>query len=445
MTEQLERGAEITKLARLLDVAPKELAYLEDVPAGALAEFREQVTDRLFSGDAARLKRVAASSKLLPIPLTVKIAQLAFGPMLCAATSGLIEPDRAAKISARVPIPFLGDIATMMDPRRASDVIAAVPAHVVAQVGRHLIDRDEHVTMGRFVSFLPRETLRAALEQIPDDAALLRVAFVIEGKDRLDELLDVARDRILGLIRAAYEHDMWGEALDLISNLNLANRAELGDLAATQDDELLDALIRAAQRMGAWQDLLPVIAAMSPESLHRLLRVPAVLESDVLDQIAAAATEHDGWGQLLPIAAALPAEARERLLALPIVQRDDVLVAIVDAAIVTDAWPELVPLVAELPLEPRRRAARAIGDLPPAALSRALADLGTVLTDDLAPTVWAALVEIKDDLPEEVRRAVVVSAQGAGRDDVVAVLSSGGSGDGAPRRPRPRPAARDAG
>lgn len=439
MTEQLERSAEITKLARLLEVTPKDLGYLEDISAAALAEFREQVTDRLFSGDAGRLKRVAASSKLLPIPLTVKIAQLAFGPMLCAATSGLIEPDRAAKISARVPIPFLGDIATMMDPRRAADVIAAVPPHVVAQVGQHLIERDEHVTMGRFVSFLPRETLRAALKQIPDDVALLRVAFVLEGKDRLDELLDAARDRILGLIRAAYEHDMWGEVLDLISHLNLANRAELGDVVATQDDDLLDALIGAAQRMQAWPDLLPVIAAMSPASLHRLLQVPAVLESDVLDQIATAANEHDGWGQLLPIAAALPVEARARLLALPLVQRDDVLIAIIDAAIATGGWPDLVPLVAELPLDPRRRAARFIGALPDAVLTRAIADLGSVLTHDVDPAVWVALVEIKDDLPDAVRRAIVVSAQGAGRDDVVAVLSAHQEGAG---RPRPRPGPR---
>ncbi|HEV7206363.1 MAG TPA: hypothetical protein VGN18_17285 [Jatrophihabitans sp.] len=440
MTEQLERSAEITKLARLLDVTVKDLAYLEHVSAAALAEFREQVTDRLFAGDAGRLKRVAMSSKLLPIPLTVKIAQLAFGPMLCAATSGLIEPERAARISARVPIPFLGDIATMMDPRRAADVIAAVPAQVVAQVGRHLIERDEYVTMGRFVSFLPRETLRVALQEIPDDAALLRVAFVLEGKDRLDELLDVARDRILGLIRAAHEHDMWGEVLDLISNLNLANRAELGDLAATQDDDVLDALIGAAQRMQAWPDLLPVIAAMSPPSLHRLLQVPAVLETDVLDQIATAATQHDGWGELLPIAAVLPPEARRRLVALPLVQRDDVLAAIIDAAVATRAWPALVPLVAELPPDPRRRAAQAIGRLPAPVLTAALAELGSVLTADLAPSAWAALVEIKDDLPDPVRRAIVVSAQGAGRDDVVAVLSAG-SGRAARPRPRPEPRA----
>src|SRR5438445_13051598 len=92
MSETLERGAEITKLARLLGVEPKELGYLDRIPASALRTFREQTTDRLFAGDAARLHRVAAASKLVPVPLTVKIAQAACGPSVCAGTAGSLEP-----------------------------------------------------------------------------------------------------------------------------------------------------------------------------------------------------------------------------------------------------------------------------------------------------------------------------------------------------------------
>lgn len=279
MSEQLERSAEITKLARLLDVPTDELAYLAEIPSSALARFREQVADRLFGGDAERLKRVAAASKLLPLPLAVKLAQLAFGPLLCAATAGLLEPARAAKLSAKMPVPFLADVATMMDPRRAAAVIAAVPTPVVVAVGRELIDRGEYVTMGRFVGLLSQSTLRAAVPAIESDEALLHTAFVLEDKDRLDDLLAVARDRVDGLIRTAHEHDMWAEALDLISHLDLANRAELGDLAAAQDDELLDSLIRTVHELGNWDDMLPVLMAMSPQSLSRLAELRVVVES----------------------------------------------------------------------------------------------------------------------------------------------------------------------
>ena len=61
---------------------------------------------------------------------------------------------------------------------------------MVVAVAKELLARDEYVTMGRFVSYLTPETLRAAIPEIPDDAALLLVAFVIEGKDKLDDLID---------------------------------------------------------------------------------------------------------------------------------------------------------------------------------------------------------------------------------------------------------------
>jgi hypothetical protein len=92
-----------------------------------------------------------------------------------------------------------------------------------------------------------------------------------------------AEHRVDGLIRTAHEHDMWSEALDLISHLNLANRAELADHAAAQDDDLLDSLIRTVQRMGIWDDMLPVLAAMSPHGLRRL--VDLALRGEIPDEV----------------------------------------------------------------------------------------------------------------------------------------------------------------
>jgi hypothetical protein len=228
--------------------------------------------------------------------------------MLCAATAGLLEPPRAAKISGKMPVPFLADVATMMDPRRAAAVIAAVPTPVVVAVGRELIARDEYVTMGRFVGLLSESTLRAAVPAIESDEALLHTAFVLEDKDRLDDLLAVARERVGSLIHTAHEHEMWAEALDLISHLNLANRAELGDVAAAQDDALLESLIRTVHELGNWDDMLPVIAAMSPESLRRLAELPVVVEPDVLRGVISAAAEHELWDAWLPLAAPLLTE-----------------------------------------------------------------------------------------------------------------------------------------
>jgi hypothetical protein len=404
MSEHLERGAEITKLARLLGVEAKQLGYLEAIPAAALRTFREQATDRLFAGDAGLLGRVAAASKLLPIPLTVKVAQIAFGPLLCAATAGLLEPRHAVRVATKCPVPFLADITINLDPRRAPEVIAAVPTPLVVAVAIELLARDEHVTMGRFVSYLSRDTLAAAVDEIPDDADLLRVAFVMEGKDSLDDLVDIARPRLPGLVQTAYEQQLWAEALDLIGNLSLDNRAELAEIAAVQDDDLLHALVRAAHELDAWDVVLPVTAAMSADSLRRFATLPALLEPEVLaraidaavsgplwldllplsrylpDETRAAVAEHVAarddetlgrlaeqahdaqlWDALLPIALAFTPEARVRLASLPLLQREDVLRAAIDTAAKHDLWDAVLPLVDAVP-DPasRRRAAKLV-------------------------------------------------------------------------------------
>jgi hypothetical protein len=504
MSETLERGAEITKLARLLGVETKELGYLDRIPATALRTFREQATDRLFAGDAGRLHRVAAASKLVPVPLTVKIAQVAFGPLLCAATAGLLEPRHAVKVASKCPTSFLADITINLDPRRAPDVIAAVPTPLVVAVAKELLARDEHVTMGRFVSYLRPETLRSAVPEIPDDADLLKVAFVMEGKDKLDDLIDIARDRIPGLVRTAYEQDLWAEALDLIGHLNLENLAEIAEITTTQDDEVLNALVHSAQHLNAWDILLPITAAMSVDSLRRFATVPAILEDVVLAEIVEAAlsgplwlallpltkhlpadvrehvaayvavkddailerlaTEaHDAqmWDALLPIALAFSPEARIRLAGLPLLQREDVLRAAIDAAARHDLWEEVLPLADALPDEVKPRIAASIGDLQRdqmlAALNAAarnsnlatlidialrqeiegrrrvleiIADLddlnefGRLLDKGTPDSAWAALVEVRSEMPDPVRDVIRARADALGRNDVVAAMAN---------------------
>ena len=447
MSQTLERTAEITKIARLLGADAKELGYLGELPADALRTFREQATDRLFDGDAGRLRRVAAASKLVPVPLTVKIAQIAFGPVLCAATAGLLDPPHAVKVAARCPTTFLADITIHLDPRRAPEVIAAVPTPMVVAVAKELLARDEHVTMGRFVSYLTRDTLRASIREIPDDADLLRVAFVMEGKDRLNELIDLARDRIPGLVRTAYEQDLWAEALDLIGHLSLDNLAHIAEVTAAQGDDVLTAIIRAAHGLDAWDVLLPVTATMTAESLHRFATLPAVredavlrrivetalagpqwldllpltkhlpkdvlahvaqmvaaMDDQVLERLATQAHEAGEWDALLPIALAFDEDARHRLAGLSLLRREDVLRAAIDAAARHNLWAAVLPLAGALPEDVKPRIAATIGDLDREHL---LAALDAAARSDNLPT----LVDI------------ALRQEPAGRERVLAVIA----------------------
>jgi hypothetical protein len=149
--------------------------------------------------------------------------------------AGLLEPGRAVDIAAKLPAGFLADVAIELDPRRASRVIAAIPAPQIRVVTSELVRREEYVTMGRFVGHLPDASVRAALDVI-DDRALLRIAFVLEHKDRMDKLLELlGRQRFAGLIEAAASADLWPEALDLLSRVNAVHQRELIELARRRD------------------------------------------------------------------------------------------------------------------------------------------------------------------------------------------------------------------
>jgi hypothetical protein len=436
VSETLERGAEITKLARLLGVEPTELGYLAGIPAAALRDFRELATDRMFAGDAGRLHRVAAASRLVPVPLTVKIAQLAFGPVLCAATAGLLDPRHAVRVASSCPTDFLADITVHLDPRRAPEVIAAVPTPLVVAVAKELLARGEHVTMGRFVSYLSPETLRAAVAEIPDDADLLRVAFVMEGKHKLDELIDVARDRIGGLIRTAYEQRLWAEALDLIGHLSVANLAEIAEVATAEDEQLLEALVEAAHELDAWDVLLPTTAAMSPDSLRRFAALATVRRQDVLAAIVDAALVGPHWLHLLPLTRQLPDDVRAEVAAHVAARHDDDLERLAVEAHDAQMWDALLPIALALADDARRRLVRLPvmqrADVVRAAVETAdrhelwdaaLPLIDALLSEGAPDAVWDVLVDVRPRLPDAVRAALRARAQDLGRPDVASAIA----------------------
>ena len=234
----LATRAELLKLARLLNRDPDQLSYLEVVAADDLRAFREQLTEVLFASSSKTLTRLAVASKLLPTGVVATIAQRAFGPLLAARVAGLLDPGRAVDVAAKLPPDFLADVAVELDPRRASKVIAAIPVSQIRAVTRELAGREEYVTMGRFVGHLPDASVYAALDEI-DDRALLRIAFVLEHKERLDELLEqLGGQRFEGLVEAAADEDLWPEVLDVLGHVGPARQRELAQLARKRDPDL---------------------------------------------------------------------------------------------------------------------------------------------------------------------------------------------------------------
>jgi hypothetical protein len=242
--------AEVLKLARLLGLPAARLDYLRSCAPEDLAALRMRVTDVLFDGDRHRLRRIAEAGRVVPIALMATIGQKAFGPLLCARLTGLLDPERAVAVGQRLPAAFLADVAAELDPRRATAVIVGMPVELLTAVAPILAERGETVAMGRFVAFLPDAMLAACTAQI-DDASLLRTAFVLEGKDRLDHVIALLPDeRLARMLDVVAEQELWVEALDLLAHLGEVQLDRLGGLADGRDPAPYAGLVAAAQEHG---------------------------------------------------------------------------------------------------------------------------------------------------------------------------------------------------
>jgi hypothetical protein len=259
MPQALQGRAEILKLARLLHVEPAELEYLVAVPVEDLVALREAVTETLFRAHGGVLTRLAAASRMLPTSVVAAIGERAFGPMLSARIAGLLDPERAVDMAGRMPISFLADIAVEIDPRRASAVIGRIPPEQVGAITRELVARGEFVTMGRFVGHLSPKSIAAAVAAM-DDASLLRVAFVLESKDTVSEVVDLlGPGRTAGVIAAAVREDLWVEVLDLVSHLELRQIQPFLDIPQVSEVAALARIVAVAREEELWPQLLPLV------------------------------------------------------------------------------------------------------------------------------------------------------------------------------------------
>jgi len=280
VSEALEARAEILKLARVLGREAGDLEYLERVPAADIRALRDQVTDVLFTAHGQALGRLAAASKLLPVGLVATIGERAFGPVLSARMTGLLEPSRAVEMASKLPVAFLADVAVDLDPRRASDVISQIPAHQIAEITRELIRREEHVTMGRFVGHLRPEAISAAVGEM-DDGSLLRVAFVLESKESLEGLVGLLPpERLDGIIAVAASADMWPEVLDLLSHLSEQSRRRFATMPSIQAEGVLEGIVKVAVEQALWTELLPLALLLPAEAQTRIARIADTLELD---------------------------------------------------------------------------------------------------------------------------------------------------------------------
>jgi hypothetical protein len=373
MSQYLNATVEVIKLARLVGAEPEDLAYLEQVDAQDIRDLREQVTVVMFDADRQMLQRVAAATRLIPAKLAAAIGERAFGALLCARVTGLLDPNRAVDIANHLPVPFLADLCLHLDPRRASRVIGEMPPRMVSAIAEELAAREEYITMGGFVGHLSKAALLGALEAISNEDVLL-TAYVVESKQSLGALVALLpEERLEEIIRTASSAGLWPEALDVLGHVSERQRGTLGDLAAAQPDEVLNSMVRAAQRDGLWSAVLPVTRAMSLASRKRFAKLGSIQTRPVLATIVDAAAQDSLWPELLILLPLLPAAARRRVAALATSFGRQVFERIVTAAHEEELWPALIAFSTELDQAPRESIAKLIDQSDDAVLDSLLA------------------------------------------------------------------------
>lgn len=362
---QLDVLAEMVKLARVLGTSTESLDYLKPLGASQLRELRERLSEAEFARTRPVFQRVAQASKLLPNSLVATIGEKVFGAVLCARVAGLMPSDRAIDLAAKMPDAFLADVAVELDPQSAREVIAAMPAKRVVAIALILVARGDYITMGRFVGYLSDTVIGAAMNAVTSDEALLRTAFFVESKDKLNALIGLlpeSRLRSSILLAADDRTGLWTEALALIDHADDQWKRRIGDLAAAQDASVLTSMMQAAQRLQVWDSVLPLVGHMSEQSQRKVAALPGLADPSVLNSIIEAAEKHSLWSDLLPLVGHMHEEARR--VAAQVVEHlpQEVLQNLLATANQSDLWADLVSILKLMDASEQRNVVRLIGE-----------------------------------------------------------------------------------
>jgi hypothetical protein len=396
---KLDILAETVKLARLLGVSAEALDYLQPLDAHQLRQLRERLSEVEFNQARPMFQRVTLASKLLPNALVALIGERIFGAVLCARIAGLMPADRALDLALKMPDAFLADVAVELDPRSAKDVIARMPAKRVVAVGLILVQRGDYITMGRFVGYLSSQVIKAAMDAVTSDEALLRTAFFVESKDKLNDLIGLlpeSRLRSSILLASDGQSGLWTEALSLMDHANDEWRRKIGDLAAAEDEAVLTSMLQAAQRLQVWDSVLPIVSCMSKANQRKVAALPGLADVEVLNSIVQAAQDNALWGDLLPLVGHMHEHTRRAAAQVVEHLPQEVLLNLLNTANQLDLWLDLIAIVKLMDKEEQRELLRLIGQQDESLLRRLLS---AVDRDDLWQEVMPLLQEADELWP----------------------------------------------
>jgi hypothetical protein len=378
---QLAIRSELDKLSLTLGVDAEALGFLDHVAAEQLRALRVAIHEVLYREDRVLFGRMAAVATRLPVALTLRIAKR-LGPLLTARVASEMPSGRGVEIAKRMSTSFAADVCVGLDPRRTRDLIAHLPTVWMVNVALELARRGDFVTMSRFVDFVSDEAVQGMVEAIKDEAALLRVAFYMGEKNRMDHFFGMLPPKRLEALILRVEDDpdeLLPALLSLLIHVSYGLKRELGNIAAAQDESVLTGYVRATQRLDLWPDILPVVAAMSEPARRKVVNLSILSESAVQERVVGAADDHGLWGVLLSLVEMMNATTRAALAGIVAAKADATLHGAGEAALMGEQWDSLLDLVALMPQRKQDELVaivRAFGEVDPELLRRVAAAAG---------------------------------------------------------------------
>jgi hypothetical protein len=363
---KLGTQSEIDKLGETLALDPDRLAFLSGLPPEELRSLRVSVYERMFGLDRVLFERLAILGARMPAAVTARVAEHVFGPMISARVVAEMPGTTALAVAERVPASFFADTAPYLDPRRLRDMIPRLPVEVAVEVARELVSRGQFTTVSRFVDFVTEEQTRAVVDAIDDEAAILRVAFYMGSKNRMDHLFrTLPPERIERMVRRVEQQpdELLPAFLSVLIHVSYALRRELGAIIAAQPASVLSGYVRAAQQQQLWPDVLPVLAGMAEDAVRVIVNLPVLSEPPVQRSIVDAADGHGLWGLVLPLVGMMDDHTRAAVAAIVASMGPETLERCCEAALMGEHWETLLALVALMPGGKQSELARIVSEL----------------------------------------------------------------------------------
>lgn len=289
----LRHLAESRRLARVLGVPLDRLRFLREVSAADVAALHIECRDLLRARHRTLYRRLARTSRLLPVSLAAWIAEHTLGPMLCARISTEMSTSATALLCQHLSPAFMAQVCPHMDIDTLSGLAAELPAGQLREIARLLLANNEYIILGELADTLPEEQLQRMVDAFGAADILLPLSLFMERPDRIEFLLSqLPAQSLPNLAHVAAEprRGLLPEALALLHRVSPIWKRRLLDAAIADGEGTLEALVKEVDRQSLWRGALPLLALLDRAGSRKLLHLPlwrdAALRQRALRQAA---------------------------------------------------------------------------------------------------------------------------------------------------------------